>query len=67
VDPLDKNEIISRVNASRLRSRERDWTIDLFIQPIGLRAKSRRWVDGRHRVEAMRRAGVVECVMQVLS
>jgi hypothetical protein len=49
-----------------LSDSDRDWTDQLFTNPIGIYAESREWVDGRHRIEAMRLAGVIECVVQML-
>jgi hypothetical protein len=65
VDPLDHEEIRRRVLAAQLRRRDRGWAEQLFTNPIGIHAGSGRWVDGRHRIEAMRRAGVGMCVLQV--
>jgi hypothetical protein len=65
VDPLDDEEIRRRVLAARLRKDDREWAIQLFTNAIGVYAGSGRWVDGRHRIEAMRQAGVLECVLKV--
>ncbi len=67
VDPLDEVEIRRRVLGSSLRRRDRSWAVDLFIDPIALYAKSRRWSGGRHRVEAMRRVGVSATVLKILT
>lgn len=67
VDPLDHEAIRRCVLAAKLRKSDREWAIELFTNPIGIYAGSRRWVDGRHRIEAMRQAGVVVCVLQMLS
>jgi hypothetical protein len=67
VDPLDEVEIRLRVLGSSLRRRDRSWAVDLFIDPIALYAKSRRWSGGRHRVEAMRRVGVSATVLKILT
>jgi hypothetical protein len=67
VDPLDEDEVRRLVVAAKLRRNDREWAIQLFTNPIGIYAESRNWVDGRHRVEAMRQAGVEMCVLKVLT
>jgi hypothetical protein len=67
IDPIDRDAIERAVNQRQTRKRDREWIIDLFRDPIAIYAKSRRWSNGRHRVEAMRRAGASECVVQVLT
>jgi len=67
IDPIDRDAIERAVNQRQIRKRDREWIIDLFRDPIAIYAESWRWSNGRHRVEAMRRAGASECVVQVLT
>jgi hypothetical protein len=66
VDPLDRGEVKHRVAQSNLREADRSWAEDLFCQPVAIYSRSRLWVDGRHRTQAMREAGVKRCLAQVL-
>jgi hypothetical protein len=66
VDPLDHDEVKRRVTESELRPGDRSWAEGLFCEPVGIYRRSRRWVDGRHRTNAMRGAGVKRCLVQVL-
>jgi hypothetical protein len=67
IDPLDESAIRQEVGAARLDRRDRSWAIELFLDPIAIYAMGRRWSNGRHRVEAMRRADVPECLLKVLT
>lgn len=67
VDPLNELAIRQEVGAAGLHRREHSWAIDLFMDPIAIYAKSQRWSNGRHRVQAMRQADVPECLLKVLT
>ena len=67
LDPVDREAVESATQWKKLATRDREWAKQLLTQPICLYAVSRRWVDGRHRVEAMRVASVRRCVVQLLA
>ncbi len=66
VDPLDDEQLL-RIAKKTLPSKiDRHGFMSLFTTPICM-GESGSYINGRHRVEAMREAGVVECVVTIAS
>jgi hypothetical protein len=67
VDPMDRDAVQELVSRCDLVQSTSDHVMVTFTNPIAMYDVSRQWVNGRHRVQAMREAGAERCVLQVLT
>lgn len=65
VDPLDRDAVGLEVQRCLLAEQDRSWLFSLFRDPIVVSLEVSQYINGRHRTEAMLRAGVERCVIHV--
>lgn len=63
IDPLDHGVVRREAKRRIVDSHDRSWLLSLFFDPIVVSLESQQYTNGRHRVHAMRRAGVRTCVV----